>query len=269
LRWFSGAISHINASKELVKKYNAAFGISMAGVVLGITIVLTGAIYGDPIHNLMGSVIAVGLYGIIGIVLMALTRIIFDKICLPKISIRDQIVQGNVAAGIIDAGNVIATALVIRAVMVWVQTNTLEGIGAVLLGYIISQVLLTLATYLRVKWSSAKLNGKSLGEEFEGGNVAIALTFAGRRIGTAFAITAASNIMVYELFDIQTMLAAWAVVSIIMILLLKLLSFIADSIILYKVDVEDEVINQSNLAIGAVQSIIYVSLGLLLAELMA
>ena len=37
LRLFSGTISHINATKELLTNHNPAFGISMAGTVFAVT----------------------------------------------------------------------------------------------------------------------------------------------------------------------------------------------------------------------------------------
>jgi uncharacterized membrane protein YjfL (UPF0719 family) len=269
IRFVSGAISHINTTKELFKKDNPAFGISLAGTVLAVTIVLTGAIYGDPIYTLEDSIVSVGLYGVIGLALMALTRVIFDKIALSKISIRDEIVKGNISAGIVDAGNVIAAAIVIRTMMVWVEANTLDGITAVLIGYAISQVLLTATTYLRTKRFKRLNDGKPLQDEIKKANTAVALRFAGRKIGTAFAITAASNTLVFESYDIKLLLLAWAGVSIVMIILLSVLSFVANKVILAGVDINDEIINQRNAALGIVQCVIYVSLGLLLSELMA
>lgn len=269
VRFFSGIISHTNPSKELLKKDNLAFGISLAGVLMAVTIVLTGAIYGDPIYTLEDSVISVGLYGVIGLVLMALTRIIFDKIALPKIALREEIVKGNVAAGIIDAGNVIATAIVIRTMMVWVEVNTLYGLFAVLVGYLISQVLLTGTTYLRTKKMSFKNDGKHPQQEFVEGNIAIALRFTGRKIGTAFAIAAAANVLVFESYNIPLLLAAWAATSVIMIGVLSIISMIVDKVILANVDIYHELITQRNAALGIVQCVIYIALGLLLSELMA
>lgn len=267
LRLFSGTLDHINASDELLKKDNPAFGISLAGVVLGAAIIISGAIFGNPINDMADSAIAVGLYGVIGIVLMALTRIIFDKIALSHISIRDEIVKGNIAAGIIDAGNIIATAIIIRAVMTWITTNTLDGILALLIGYIIGQAILTLTTYLRSRIHKAQNNGQSFQEACKGGNTALALRFAGRKIGTAFAITAASHLMVYEVRDIHALLAVWTVVCIVMIAVLTVLSYLADRIILFKINIKHEVIEQQNPAIGIIQAVIYISLGFLLSEL--
>lgn len=269
IRFFSGIISHINPSVELFKKDNPAFGISMAGVVFALAIILIGAIYGDPIYTLQESVISVGLYGLIGLLLMAITRLVFDKITLPKISIRDEIVKGNVAAAIVDAGNVIATAIIIRTMMVWVEANTIEGIKAVLIGYVVSQVLLTITTFARVKKLHIQNDIDCLYEELRANNIALALRFAGRKIGTAFAVAAASNIMVFEFYDIKTLLFIWAGVSIVMIIALSLLSFLANKIILVGVDINKEVIKEKNIALGIVQCVIYISMGLLLSELLA
>lgn len=268
LRWLSGILGHANVSDELTKKDNPAFGISLAGIAFAVTIVLAGAVYGDPIYSLEDSIISIGLYSLIGIGLMTTTRLIFDKIAIPHMSIREQIIKGNVAAALIDAGNMIATAIIIRAIMIWVESNTLSGISQVIVGYIISQILLTAATYIWIKRFPAQNNGKELESCFAEGNTALALRFAGRRIGIAFAIAAASSLMVYELYNIHFMLLAWGGLSVAAILLISLLSRIADKIILYNIDVNDEVVNQKNTAIGIIQAVTYISLGLLLAELL-
>lgn len=269
LRLFSGVVSHIDPSYELTQKDNAAFGISLAGVVFGVTMVLTGVIPSSWAMSLQDSVIAVGAYGVIGIVLMAITRVIFDRIALPRIHMRNEIVRGNTAAAIVDAGNVIAAALVIRAVMMWIEINSLEGITDLLVVYAVSQALLTAIAMVHVKLFSVNNAGKSMQQEFTDGNTALALRFAGRRIGIAFAITAASNIMVYEIYEVTSLLFAWTLVSLVVVIALTGLSWIATRIILFGFAVDDEVIRQRNIAIGAVQGVIYIALGILLSSLMS
>ncbi len=269
LRFFSGAISNTNATKQLAEKDNPAFGISMAGVVFAVTIMLTGTLYGKPEMTVHETLISTGLYGLLGIALMSLSRLIFDDVSMPKFSVRDQILKGNVAAGIIDAGNVIATAIIIRAVMLWVEYNTLAGIKAVLIGYVISQILLSLVSLYRVKLFSWQNKGKSMQTILEKGNTALALRFSGHRIGAALAISAAANILLYELSDFVLLIAGWIIVSIVVLVVLSVLSFLADKIILSQIDVEDEIVRQKNVALGAVQGMIYLSLGFLLAIFIA
>ena len=267
IRLFTGTISHINPTYELFTKDNPAFGISVAGVFFAVTILLTGTIYGDPEDTIIGSAVAVGLYGIIGIILMAITRLIFDKVALPDVHLRDEIVKGNIAVAIADTGNVIAAAIIIRAVMVWITDNTLDGMLALLAGYAASQFILTAATWARLRIFKFKYKGRDTQEELRTGNVALALAFAGRKIGTAFAITVASHLVVYEVYDIKSILLPWMLLSVIVILILKVISFAAERVILFGVDRKSEVLDQRNIAVGALQAVIYISLSILLAEL--
>lgn len=269
LRLFSGAISHVDPRFELTQKDNGAFGISLAGVVFGVTLVLSGVIPNSWTMELGEVGVAVAVYGVIGIIMMVLTRLIFDRIALPRISIRDEIVKGNSAAAIIDAGNVIAAALVIRAVMAWTPTTNFEAIIDLGKLYVVSQVLLTVIAMIHVRlFTMHGVDDRTMQDEIHDGNTALALRMSGRRIGIAFAITAASNLMVYELYGVDKLLLQWVGISLLVILVLTILSWIATRIILWGMNVNDEVINQRNVALGAVQGTVYVALGILLSSLM-
>ena len=261
LRLFSGTIAHINASDELLKKDNPAFGISLAGAAFAITLMLSGLIYGRPEDDLVYSAITIGMVGILGIILMALTRVIFAKVILPNISLRDEIMKGNKAVAIADAGNVLAIAIIIHVIMIWVTVYSLNGVLALLGGYIVSQSLMTGMTLLNIK-----MLGNNLQDELKNGNSALALRFAGQKIGTAFAIAMAARIVLYEEFNIVPILITWFFTSIIIILIWKVLCFIAKNIILFKVDTYQEVFEQRNIAVGALEAVIYISIGLLISR---
>ena len=267
LRLFSGTVAHINASDELFKKDNPAFGLSLAGVTFAVTILLSGTIYGDPEADLIESAVSIGAYGVSGIVLMALARMVFDKIALPRVSLRNEIRKGNMAVAIADAGNVIASAIIIREIMIWITDNTLMALVALIAAYIVSQAILTITTILRRKMFSFSHAGRSIQKELENGNTALALSFAGRKIGTAFAIGIAVNLVVYEIYEIQNIFIPWIIVSVAIILILKLLSFVAEKIILFRVDTAEKILEQKNMAVGALQAVIYISMAILLAEL--
>jgi uncharacterized membrane protein YjfL (UPF0719 family) len=265
LRLFSGTIAHINASDELLKKDNPAFGISLAGATMAMTIMLSGVIYGDLESSRTETVTVLALFGILGIALMAVTRIIFDKITLPDISLRDEIVKGNIAVAIADAGNVLATAIIIRAVMIWVPLYTISGLTAILGSFAVSQIILTSMTLLRIKVFSFANKDSGLQNELKNGNIALALRFSGQKIGTAFALATAARIVIYEEYEIFSILAVWFLASIGVILIWKALCFIAHRIILFRVDINQEVLEQKNIAVGALQAVIYVSLGFLIS----
>lgn len=267
LRLFSGRLAHIDSSKELFTKDNPAFGVSLAAVMFAVTLMLTGVLYGNADVNMLNSALATGAYGIAGIILMALTRIIFDKIALPDISLRDEIRQGNMAIAIADAGNVIATAIIIRSIMIWIADHSMEGLVALLAGFAISQGILTGTTFLRRKIFSFVHTGKSIQDELQTGNIALGISFAGRKIGTAIAISIVASIIAYELYSLQTLFIPWAIVSVVMILVLKGLSMVAERIILFGVDIKHELIEQRNIAVGTLRAVIYISMAILLLEL--
>lgn len=266
LRLFSGAIAHINASEELLKKDNPAFGISLAGATFAVAIMLTGTIYSDPENGEFDPLVAVGVFGVIGICLMTVTRVIFDKITLPAIHLRQEITAGNIAVAIADAGNVIATAIILRAVMIWVPISSPSGIVALGCAFAASQALLTGMTILRVKMFGRVYQGGCLQEQLRHNNIALALRFAGNKIGTAFAIATAAQIVIYEDYDLP-MLGAWMIASILVIIIWKILYMVAEQLILFRVDTDDEVIAQKNIALGALQAAIAISLGFLISIL--
>jgi uncharacterized membrane protein YjfL (UPF0719 family) len=267
LRLFSGTIAHVNASDELLRKDNPAFGISLAGATMAVTIMLSGTIYGSPEQDLLTGLIFVAMYGVLGIVLMAATRILFDKVTLPAIHLRDEIAAGNKAVAIADAGNVLAVAIILRAVMIWVTANSAEGVIVILAGFVVSQAILMGMTQLKVRMLESRNTAHKLQDELRAGNIALALRFSGHKIGTAFAIATAAQIVVYEEFDIVPILTAWAMASILVIVIWKALCWFAQSVVLFRARVDSEVLEQKNIAVGAVQAVIFISLGFLISQL--
>ncbi|MBT8420405.1 MAG: DUF350 domain-containing protein, partial [Gammaproteobacteria bacterium] len=142
LRFFSGMIANTSLHEALSVHDNAAVGISLTGAVMGVAIMLMGAVAGDAGTGLVQEALLMLGYGIVGIVLMWVTSHLFDRLSMPNISIHDLVRQGNVAAALTDAGNLIATAIIVRAVMSWVDGSTYTGIAVVLGGYVIAQIIL-------------------------------------------------------------------------------------------------------------------------------
>lgn len=267
LRYVSGFISNVSSQEQLAKKDNSAYGLSLAGAALSITILLTGVVSGEAAINPLMEALIMFAYGGLGLFLMVITRKIFDHLLMPNISIQEEIMKGNVAAGIIDAGNMMATALVLRAVMVWVDSNSFIGLIAVLGGYVISQLIMYIATVYRKKTYKMRHNGEMIHTAFQKGNSALALRFAGHRMGIGLAVTAASGIIVYAEDAILSHLIAWSAAAILMFVALTVFSILARYAILYSIDVVEEVDKQMNKAVGAIEASIYLAVGLLLAGL--
>ncbi len=267
LRLFSGAVSHINATNELLKKDNPAFGISLAGVTFAVSIMLSGALYGHAGGDALSSAMYVAGYGVLGIVLMAITRFIFDKVSLPDISLRDEISKGNVSVAIADTANVIAVAIIIRSLMIWVTDNAFHDVAALLFAFLISQVILTSTTYLKRIAFRKMYSGHRIQDELQNNNLALALSFGGAKIATAFAITIASNFDFFEVYDFQIIFLPWILISISAVIILKIICYVAERIIFFNVATMREILDDRNVAVGALHAAIYVSLGLLISAL--
>ena len=267
MRKLSGAIGNVSSHDELTNKDNHAFGISIAGAALALSIMLMGVVSGEVGMNPAFEAFLMLGYGALGLVLMWGTRKVFDHISLPKISIHKQIMSGNIAAALVDAGNMIATAIILRAVMVWVDSNSWIGFALIIVGFLISQLLLLAATLYRRHVYAQRHGGHGVQDEIEKGNIALALRFSGHRIGIALAVTAASGIIIYDNEAVITPILTWAGTAIIMMIALTILAFITRKAVLPKVDVADEVDKQGNVAIGAIEAAIYVAIGFLLAGL--
>lgn len=267
LRLFSGTIAHINASNEILKKDNPAFGISLGGVTFGTAIMLSGTIYGHPSGDLLASALYVAGYGLLGIFLMAITRIIFDKITLPDVSLRDEISKGNIAVAIADTSNVIAAAIIIRSLMMWVTDNAVQDIIALLVGFVVAQIILTSTTCLSRKVFRTLHNGYGTQKELQKGNIALALSFGGRKIATALAITIASNFDFFEVYDFKMVFLPWVLIAVSAVVVLKIIAYATERVVLFKVATMREILDDQNIAVGAIHAAIYISMGLIISGL--
>ena len=197
LRFLSGVVANVSSTEELATRDNFAYGIAMAGGILSLALMLTGAVSGQPGSTYLNEVISVLAYGILGLLLIKVGRWMQDKIVLRGIELQDQIRAGNLAAAVVDAANTIATGLMLRAVMLWVETDALSGLLLVLSAFVSVQVLLAIVASYRGWVYSRRHDGSSLQLALNDGQIALAIRFFGHVIGVALAVTAASGIVAY------------------------------------------------------------------------
>ena len=107
----------------------------------------------------------------------------------------------------------------------------------------------------------------SLEREIAAGNIALAVRFAGHRIGVGLAVTAASGIVVYAIDNIALSLLIWGVVAIGMFLAQTVIAIAARLVLLPGINVGEEVGEQRNVAIGALEGANYVAIGLVFVGL--
>ena len=149
MRFLLGLTSQVNSTEELAQKDNFAFGVSVAGSVLALGIVLTGAITGENAPSYMMEIIGMLAYGTYGLVLIKVGRIIQDKVALQHLNKTELIKEKNLTIGIIDAAGAIATAIIIRAVLLWVDGLDISTFIAITSGFMVAQAVLVLVTRIR------------------------------------------------------------------------------------------------------------------------
>jgi uncharacterized membrane protein YjfL (UPF0719 family) len=269
MRFLSGISAKVNSTEELAKEDNFAFGISVAGSILALGIVLTGAITGEAASSYAMEAIGMLAYGGYGLILIKVGRIIHDKVALQHLDKNALIIEKNLTIGIIDAAGAIATAIVIRAVLVWVDGLDLSTFIAITSGFVVAQTMLVIVTRLREKQYAKNNQEDCLQEALSNGQIALAIRYAGQVISTALAVTAASYFLVYSPDTLVLNLVGWLVFGVVMTLLVALLTAIAKHIVLWGINLVEEVDQQHNIGVASIEMATSIAIALILTALMA
>ncbi len=269
MRFISGLSAKVNSTEELAQKDNFAFGISVAGSIAALGIVLTGAISGENAPSYTMEAIGMFAYGTLGLILIKVGRVIHDKLSLQHLDKTEEILKQNLTIGIVDAAGAIATAIIIRAVLLWVHGLDVDTFIAIIAGFIISQAILLLVTRLKERQYAKNNQGNCLQEAFAQGQTAIAIRYAGQLISTALAVTAASHFITYSPETLLNNLVAWFAFAVVMTLLVAVLTAIAKRIVLWGINLVEEVDQQQNIGVACVEMATSISIALILAALMA
>ncbi|KXO11122.1 hypothetical protein AKG98_496 [Moritella sp. JT01] len=268
MRFFTGAVDNIDTTDELAKRDNFAFGISLAGAILGLGIVLSGAITGEKAATLSIEILEMSLYGLAGLVLIKLGRWIHDRVSLNQLDKNTEIAQRNVAVAIVDACASIATAIIIRSTLVWAEGLEVITFIAIFSGFLISQTLILLMTrYREHRYSRGNL-GTSMQQAFTDNNIAVAVRHGGYLIGVAIAVTISSNYIYYDTTNLMTTLGSWIVFSLVMLTAFTILAIIAKKLILNGVDINKEVDLQNNIGVATMDMAINLSIAFILTALL-
>ncbi|PKI12843.1 DUF350 domain-containing protein [Colwellia sp. 12G3] len=269
MRFLSGITAKVNSTEELAKEDNFAFGISVAGSVLALGIVLTGAISGEAASSYSMEAIGMLAYGGYGLLLIKIGRIIQDKVALQHLDKNALIIEKNLTIGIIDAAGAIATAIIIRAVLLWVDGLDFSTFIAITSGFIVAQTMLVIVTRLREQQYAKNNQEDCLQEAFSNGQLALAIRYSGQVISTALAVTAASHFLTYSPETLVVNLLGWLVFGIVMTLIVGLLTALAKRIVLWGINLVEEVDQQHNIGVASIEMATSIAIALILTALMA
>lgn len=269
MRFLLGLTSQVNSTEELAEKDNFAFGISVAGSILALGIVLTGAITGENAISYSMEIVGMLAYGTLGLVLIKVGRYIQDKVALQHLNKTALIKEQNISVGIIDAAGAIATAIIIRAVLLWVDGLNIATFIAIISGFVVAQAMLVFVTRIRESQYAKNNQEDCLQEALSNGQVALAIRYSGQVISTALAVTAASYFLIYSPDTLVINLLGWLVFGLVMTILVALLTALAKRIVLWGINLVEEVDQQHNIGVASIEMATSISIALILTALMA
>ena len=172
-QWLYGRTLHA----LLTEDDNPAVGIAIAGYLFGVFWTVT-VLLGNLSYNLVPDILAVLLYGGVGIVLLTVVALGTCRVFL-GVGIQEQLAARNVAAAIVMAGIYIATSLTYSGTLI----GEGGGFGILLIFFLLGQLALLGITYA-FRW----LTSYDDVQEIAAGNVAAALALSGLLIAVGLIV---------------------------------------------------------------------------------
>ncbi|MCY7295572.1 DUF350 domain-containing protein [Alteromonas sp. a30] len=266
--WVSSLLQGGSATNELTKKDNFAYGISVAGRMLALCIVLVGAVMNSKTDDFLESTITILTYGVIGIVLIKIGRFAHDKIILNRFDKEQNIQDRNVAVAMVDASSSIATALIIQSVMLWAKGLDANAMIAVISGFFVTQaILLTMTRIFERRFSEHNRSG-ALQAALEKGQLAVAIQHSGNLLGTAMAVTATGHMLEYLPHGYVSNVTSWFILGLGLAITQAILAALSKRIVLYRVNLEQEIDQQHNIGVASIELTISLGIALILRGLL-
>ena len=259
LFWIGKLVKDLTTSSysvrdELVEKDNAALGVAMAGYYFGLVMAIGGTLSG-PSQGLENDLIDIGIYGVLSILLMNLSRLVNDGLILHGFKVRDELIDDqNVGTGVVVAASYIATGLVIFGAV----SGEIGGIVTTVIFWALGQISLILAG-LVYEW----ITPYSIHDEIEKDNVAAGVAFAGALVGIGIIVFHASA---GDFISWTVNLQDFAIEVVAGLILLPIARFISDVILLPGQKLTDEIANQEhpNLGAGFIEATSYIGASFLI-----
>jgi len=238
---------------ELLEKDNLALAVTVAGYYLGLVIVLGGVVSGPASVSLLDDVIGLVIFGALAIVLLNLSAWVNDRLVFSRFDNEREIVEdGNVGVGILEGANYVAVGLITAGAL-----SGEGGMASALVFWVTGLAALVVAGVLYDRITSYDLH-----DRIEGGNVAVAVAFAGVLVGFGNVIRLAGEGDFVSWHESLTEFGYYLVVGLI---LLPLVRLFADKVLLPGASLTDELVQERpNLGAGVIEGVTYVAASMLI-----
>lgn len=248
----------INVGHQLVEEDNLAFAFAHVGYFTGLLIAI-GSAMTEESDGILNDLIDIGIYGVLAIVLLNLSRIINNKIILSKFDLRHEIIENkSVGIGIIQGANGIATGLIVLGAISGEGYGVGGPIVNTLLYWLIAQFILLLTSKVY-----DFITPYNFQEHAAKGNVAVAIGYAGAIVAIANLIR---NALTHDFISWLITLEDVAFEVVLGLIFLPIARYFCDKILLPGQNLTDELINQEKPNVGAalVEAFAYVGGSLLI-----
>lgn len=238
--------------EQLGPKKNVAVAMSLAGYQFAVIMVLIGAHVGPSQHLLNDFYAFVG-YGLLGIALLNVSRVINDRFLLRKFcNVKELVDDQNVGAGAVEGGAYIASGLVVAGAIHG------EGGGAhtALAFFALSQVALIVFTFFYDRITPFNVH-----DEIERNNVSAGVAFGGTLVALGIILMKGS---VGDFVSWPYNLVNFGLSVICGLLFLPLIRTLLDKILLPKIRVNQAIAHDQNLAVGLLEMTVAVSFAVIL-----
>ncbi|MDN5871829.1 MAG: DUF350 domain-containing protein [Nitrococcus sp.] len=223
---------------QLTGHDNPAVAIALAGYYLGVMIVFIGAYLG-PSEGLLNDLLVVGLYSLLGILLLNVARWSNDHFIMHTFSVRKELLEDhNAGTAAVVFASYVASGLVVAGAI----HGEGGGIITALVFFALGQAALVIFT-----WVYDWIAPYSLHEEIERDNVAAGVGFAGALIGIGLIVMdAVSGDFIGWVQNLTVFVVEFAVV----VVFLVLVRLFFDRVVLSGADLNREIAQDRNLGAG-------------------
>ncbi len=240
---------------EIEEKSNPAVGLQRAGLYLGISLGMTGALSGGSM-GFVKDLITLVWEGALIVGLMFIAREVCDRIMLPGIDNDVEAAEGNAAIGFSELGIYIASGLVLAGAF----SGEGGGLVSALVFFGLGELVLILLFYVYELSTPF-----SIKEEIQGGNPAAGLNAAGMMV--ALGIILRSSISGPALGWTQDLIA-FGISAGAGIAMLLIFRYLIDLLLLPNTDLETEIKRDQNMAAIALTEGVILSVAFIVAAVL-
>lgn len=252
MKWLTSMLRKNSVLDELGVKDNFAFGISVAGGMLSLCIVLSAAVGRHIGAGYPNAALGMLMFGAVGIALVKFGRFAHDKLVLNRVDTLEMIAERSVSIALVDAASLVASAIILRSIMLWVDSSDLNAVIAIVTGFtVVLTILLIMTRIFEVRYARENQND-SFQAALRKGQLALAIEHSGNLLGTATIASSAKSILVYSPSGYVSNVTGWLITTVVMAIALHLMVLIGKALVLNGMNVRREVDQQHNVGVAAV-----------------